>query len=265
MPTTTDDNSRRVRKPLEDYFRRLEGNGRGNEGEGRVKWRISCFDSGTRYADFIEHKFFTIGGKLVLDVACAWGGHALAFAAQGAITYASDFNDHELAKLRAFARDYDLNLYPLLADCQALPFDDCSFDVIIALELIEHIPSVDSFAREVARLLRPGGICILSTPARLRSIYDKEPHFGLKGIAFLPLSWQRFIATKFFQRSYPYPIIRQYSRASDIIKPFAEVGLRGWPVLGRRLNSIASYNRYLQAIAERYLWNFVVVQSASFD
>ena len=44
-----------------------------------------------------------------------------------------------------------------------LPFEDASFDVLHANQVIEHVPDVDLFVSEVARLLRPGGRALLST------------------------------------------------------------------------------------------------------
>ena len=45
-----------------------------------------------------------------------------------------------------------------------LPFEDASADVVLAGEIIEHIVDTESFLREIARVLRPGGAVVLSTP-----------------------------------------------------------------------------------------------------
>ena len=51
-----------------------------------------------------------------------------------------------------------------LADLDvAVPFADGSFDVVHANQVIEHVSSVDRFAREVHRILAPGGVLVLST------------------------------------------------------------------------------------------------------
>ena len=47
---------------------------------------------------------------------------------------------------------------------QLLPLADASFDVVTALEIIEHLENQYQFVREIARVLRPGGHAILSTP-----------------------------------------------------------------------------------------------------
>jgi len=46
----------------------------------------------------------------------------------------------------------------------ALPYADASFDVVTATEVIEHLEDFRRIVREILRVLRPGGVCILSTP-----------------------------------------------------------------------------------------------------
>jgi SAM-dependent methyltransferase len=45
-----------------------------------------------------------------------------------------------------------------------LPFDDQSYDVVIATEVIEHLPSHSAMLAEVSRILKPGGYFLCSTP-----------------------------------------------------------------------------------------------------
>lgn len=48
--------------------------------------------------------------------------------------------------------------------CGALPFRDGSFDVVVSMEGIEHFENQAAFVREVARVLAPGGLLVLTTP-----------------------------------------------------------------------------------------------------
>lgn len=45
-----------------------------------------------------------------------------------------------------------------------LPYDNASIDVACSLEVVEHVEDQFAFARELHRILRPGGLAIISTP-----------------------------------------------------------------------------------------------------
>jgi SAM-dependent methyltransferase len=62
--------------------------------------------------------------------------------------------------------DYDLrsNSIDLRGDGQQLPFKNEMFDTIISIDVLEHVPNPEKFVSEMFRVLKPGGIVILSTP-----------------------------------------------------------------------------------------------------
>jgi SAM-dependent methyltransferase len=45
-----------------------------------------------------------------------------------------------------------------------LPYEDASIDIACSLEVVEHVEDQFAFARELQRILRPGGVAIISTP-----------------------------------------------------------------------------------------------------
>lgn len=247
-----------MRDELEEYFR--VGAGTSPFAEQQVRWRISCYDSALRYADYIQSNYFPLSSKTVLDVSSAWGGHSVAFATKGCEVVASDLNDHQFEALGRFINKQQLNLRLLLANCEQLPFTNSVFDVVLAFELIEHIPAVDHFASELSRVLKPGGICLLSTPARLRSFFNGEPHYGIKGITILPFAIQKYVASKIFRREYPFPIERQYSHSKQITHVFKKFGLEGHAVLQGTLSSLLKPSPALTKFAQSVYWNFFIFQ-----
>jgi len=60
-----------------------------------------------------------------------------------------------------------------------LPFRSESFDLVLMLEVIEHLPDIPHSLREIARVLKPGGIAIVTTPNRLNVI--SRIHYLLTG------------------------------------------------------------------------------------
>jgi SAM-dependent methyltransferase len=67
-------------------------------------------------------------------------------------------------------RDNPLLDEGVIADAYQLPFQAESFDVAFAIYVLEHIEEPQTFVREIARVLRPGGVFLALTPNRLHYV-----------------------------------------------------------------------------------------------
>jgi SAM-dependent methyltransferase len=67
-------------------------------------------------------------------------------------------------------------------DASGLPLPDASADVVVMSELIEHLVDTDAAVEEARRILRPGGILLLSTP-NLAAWFNR----GLIGLGIQPV------------------------------------------------------------------------------
>jgi ubiquinone/menaquinone biosynthesis C-methylase UbiE len=76
----------------------------------------------------------------------------------GTISSACDYTDSLMS-----LPDQRVDITDLNNDRQ-LPYPDAAFDIVTATELLEHLEDYRQILREISRVLRPGGVCILSTP-----------------------------------------------------------------------------------------------------
>ncbi|HET9762148.1 MAG TPA: class I SAM-dependent methyltransferase [Casimicrobiaceae bacterium] len=106
-----------------------------------------------------------VAGKEVLDVACGAGYGSALLARSAKRVVGADISAEAIAHARAsYAAVANVAFEP--ADCAALPFAAASFDTVVSFETIEHIDKQSQFLDEVARVLRPEGTLILSSPNR---------------------------------------------------------------------------------------------------
>ena len=107
-----------------------------------------------------------VEGRAVLDVACGEGYGSALLAKSAASVVGVDVAPEAIAHARA-AYASCRNIRFEQAPCTQLPLPDASIDVVVSFETIEHIDGQELFLREIARVLRPGGLLILSCPNRL--------------------------------------------------------------------------------------------------
>ena len=98
--------------------------------------------------------------KVLLDCGCADGTLTTAFADTAGVTTALGIEIMDLLAVDAEER----GIRVLRADLNN-PFalDDSCVDIVTANQVIEHLHNTDGFLSEIHRVLRPGGIFVLST------------------------------------------------------------------------------------------------------
>jgi ubiquinone/menaquinone biosynthesis C-methylase UbiE len=88
----------------------------------------------------------------------------------------------DIAKQRAAAAGSKVEF--VQGDAQSLPFASDSFDLIVSCECMEHVPEPPAMAREMHRVLRPGGAYALTTPSQLNGMIMAWAHSKMTGRAY---------------------------------------------------------------------------------
>jgi 2-polyprenyl-3-methyl-5-hydroxy-6-metoxy-1,4-benzoquinol methylase len=123
-------------------------------------------DFGTRSRFLLEH---VRASERVLDVGCGEGRFAAELGKTGAEVVGIDVAAEPLRRARE--RYPELDLRQISAE-GAWPLEDASFDAVWAGEVIEHVTDTAGWLSELRRVLRSGGVLLLSTPdhGRLRML-----------------------------------------------------------------------------------------------
>jgi rhamnosyltransferase len=107
-------------------------------------------------------------GARVLDVGCGHGAHAITTARTGAAVLGFDRSaaDLRLARARASDAGVDTASFQVGDAEQGWPYRDASFDVVLALDVLEHVRGRTNFLRECRRVMRRGGKLLVAVPNR---------------------------------------------------------------------------------------------------
>jgi SAM-dependent methyltransferase len=121
------------------------------------------------------------------------------------------------------------------ATAEALPFPDAVFDLVMAMDIIEHVDDDEPVFRELARVLRPGGMLVMSSPLH-------------------PDNWTSFDDVVGHLRRYrPEALLEQIARHGLTLERSAIYGMQprsrtlsrlgAWWLIRRREQAMRWYNR----------------------
>ena len=110
-----------------------------------------------------EHVLRPLEGRTALDVGCGAGLLAEPLARMGAKVTAVDAAPELIAAAKAHAVGQGLEIDYRVGGVEAL---DGRFDLVTAMEVVEHVADPRAFVASLAARLAPGGLLILSTPNR---------------------------------------------------------------------------------------------------
>lgn len=122
----------------------------------------------------------TRAGLRVLDVGAGRGKYRNLFAH-------CEYKAHDFGEEPGTIGEYTPLDY--ISDITEIPVPNQSFDVILCTEVLEHVPEPIQAVAEIARILKPGGVAILTAP--LGSRLHQEPYHFYGG--YTPYWYQKFL------------------------------------------------------------------------
>ncbi|HSY47947.1 MAG TPA: methyltransferase domain-containing protein [Thermoanaerobaculia bacterium] len=202
---------------------------------------------GQKALEYLRRRYAGVftGPVHILDVGGGNGGFLLPFAEQ-AMVECIWIDRHNSAELSYVAHQTGVGVRRALADATAIPLASQSIDVVLYVETIEHVPAL-AVGREIARVLRPGGICYMTTPARFRYLFQKDPHYGIPALLVLPDFLQRR-ASSALRPTEPYEVRHLFWSAWGIARSLP----------GLRVVEVTSKN--WEGFLRRFDWDWLVLK-----
>ena len=141
------------------------------------------FGRGKRYQEII---CLDLRGKRVLEAGCGYGGIVSAF--NGILNAGMDI-DKKLITRASILSENPRTVF-IIGDATSMPYKDETFDVVLLLDVIEHVGDPEKLFTESARVLKKGGtICV--NFASYRTAFGG--HLILPYIHFLPKTIAYFL------------------------------------------------------------------------
>ncbi len=135
-------------------------------------------------------------GLSVLDIGCGGGLVSEPVARLGAAVTGIDPAEENIEAAQRHAVAQGLEVDYRSCRVEDLVAEGRTFDCVLCLEVIEHVPDVAAFVAECTKLVRPGGLLILSTINRTVKAYALAIVGAEYVLRWLPVGthqWERFV------------------------------------------------------------------------
>lgn len=147
---------------------------------------LAHFEVEAEQAAAAMERLAAAGPGALLDVGCGMGRYVAAAVRAGRPATGVDVALYQVVLARKLLEQEGLEARLLLANAEALPFEDGAFAAATATDLLEHVEAPERTVAEVGRALGPGGMAYFTTPNRYS--LTAEPHVGIWGLGYLPRS-----------------------------------------------------------------------------
>ena len=137
-----------------------------------------------------------LAGLSLLDVGCGAGLVAEPMARLGATVTGLDAAERNIAIASAHARRSGLTIDYRHGLPEDLASEDARFDILLTLEVVEHVADVERFLAACARLLKPGGVMVVGTLNRTVKSYALAIAGAEYVLGWLPKGthdWRKFV------------------------------------------------------------------------
>ena len=161
-------------------------------------------------------------GLRLLDIGCGGGLMSEPMARLGAAVTGADAAAENIEVARLHAEQSGLAIDYRAVTAETLLDEGAQFDVVLALEIVEHVADPQDFVTTCARLLRPGGMLVMSTLNRTPQSFAAAIVGAEWVMRWLPKGthdWRRFIRPDALAGMFDAAGVRVVDRAGMVFNP----------------------------------------------
>ena len=169
----------------------------------------------------------TLKGLKVLDIGCGGGLVSVPIYNMGANVTGLDASENNIKTAKAYAKRKDLDIKFVHSEIENLKSRE-KFDIILALEIVEHVADYQLFLSQAVKHLKPGGLIIISTINRTPKSLLLAKFMAEYILRMVPAGthdWNKFL------------------KPSEIQNTMHELGLKQYAISGMTMNPLTCYWR----------------------
>jgi 2-polyprenyl-6-hydroxyphenyl methylase/3-demethylubiquinone-9 3-methyltransferase len=166
-----------------------------------------------------------LSGLSVLDIGCGGGLISEPLARMGAAVTGIEPKEANIKAAIAHAAPQGLAIDYRVATVEELEAAGQTFDAVVCLEVVEHVPDVGAFLKSCAKLVKPDGIMVLSTINRTLKSFALAIVGAEYVLRWLPVGthqWDRFITPEELARHLEAAGLHMGRARGMVYNPFAD-------------------------------------------
>ena len=143
-------------------------------------------------------------GLRILDVGCGGGLLCEPLCRLGASVVGVDASETNIGIASTHAKESALDITYRATTAEALAAEGALFDVVLTMEVVEHVADVDLFISECASMVKPGGLMVIATLNRTLKSHALAIVGAEYILRWLPVgthTWEKFVKPEELERA----------------------------------------------------------------
>jgi 2-polyprenyl-6-hydroxyphenyl methylase / 3-demethylubiquinone-9 3-methyltransferase len=161
-------------------------------------------DEATAHFSRDPKKLDCLSGLRILDIGCGGGILSEPLARLGAQVLGADPSEENIAVAAAHARDGGVSVDYRTTTAEDLMAQGEQFDIVLAMEVVEHVINVGDFVATCAAMVKPGGLMIAATLNRTMKSFALAIVGAEYILRWLPRGthqWDKFVTPEELERA----------------------------------------------------------------